>query len=336
MINTKFCYHSLNTLKGFACIGVILMHCCFPGAIGKVLFYLFKFAVPTFFFISGFFLYHPMRDVVEEKSKKQIIKIAKLLLATILLYTFSDLCYSYIHCHDFSITNWIKENFGLELLPKKIIFGYFFNGPSWFLHALLFAYITIFFINKHNSGVSLLSKIAPFLIIIHITGWTILKKINSPWSIDYLFANFLLYALPCLMIGFLISKYKEQLCQKMTDRFLWSIAIFGCLLQFLEYYLFKQSLYIYYGSILYSVALFILSLKHPTVRINPAINYIGQHLSMPVYVLHFGVIFYVFPSTETFSLYSWLKPIIVILFSLIVSDIWFRIHKIKSTTAKNS
>lgn len=48
-------YVSLNVAKAFACIGVIRMHCGFLGILGKIINYFFKFNVPVFFLIFGFF-----------------------------------------------------------------------------------------------------------------------------------------------------------------------------------------------------------------------------------------------------------------------------------------
>ena len=48
-------YKSLNTLKGVACITVILLHCSFPGFLGRFIGYFMRFPVPVFFMISGYF-----------------------------------------------------------------------------------------------------------------------------------------------------------------------------------------------------------------------------------------------------------------------------------------
>lgn len=79
-------YFSLNAVKAFACTGVILMHCGFPGIFGKIVIYLSKFSVPVFFMISGFFLYSNETDVIRKRLRKRIPKIGCLLFAALILY----------------------------------------------------------------------------------------------------------------------------------------------------------------------------------------------------------------------------------------------------------
>lgn len=53
---------NLDFAKAIACMGVVIMHCSFPGVFGKFALYLFKFAVPLFFMVSGYFLFRPELD----------------------------------------------------------------------------------------------------------------------------------------------------------------------------------------------------------------------------------------------------------------------------------
>lgn len=47
----------LNLLKGFACIGVVLIHIKFPGKTGDLIKYASAYAVPIFFLIAGYFAF---------------------------------------------------------------------------------------------------------------------------------------------------------------------------------------------------------------------------------------------------------------------------------------
>ena len=48
----------LDFMKGLACIGVVFMHCSFPYPYGQVISFVFKFAVPIFFMVSGYYTYN--------------------------------------------------------------------------------------------------------------------------------------------------------------------------------------------------------------------------------------------------------------------------------------
>ena len=48
--------NNIDIIKGFACIGVVLIHFPFCGNIGEYIKVINKYAVPFFFFVSGYFL----------------------------------------------------------------------------------------------------------------------------------------------------------------------------------------------------------------------------------------------------------------------------------------
>ena len=68
-------YKSLNTLKGVACITVILLHCSFPGFLGRFIGYFMRFPVPVFFMISGYFASNRSKQWYRDKAKYIFILI---------------------------------------------------------------------------------------------------------------------------------------------------------------------------------------------------------------------------------------------------------------------
>lgn len=62
---------TLNALKGIACFSVIMLHCAFPGMVGKIIYGIARFAVPMFFAISGYYVYScNSKDVIQRLPKK--------------------------------------------------------------------------------------------------------------------------------------------------------------------------------------------------------------------------------------------------------------------------
>lgn len=44
--------HSLNVLEGIACFSVVMLHCGFPGVVGKVIYGIARFAVLPFYIVG--------------------------------------------------------------------------------------------------------------------------------------------------------------------------------------------------------------------------------------------------------------------------------------------
>lgn len=87
---------TLNALKGIACFSVIMLHCAFPGMVGKIIYGIARFAVPMFFAISGYYVYScNSKDVIQRLPKNRTHSI------TIFLET--ELIYSLWHCIQYSI-----------------------------------------------------------------------------------------------------------------------------------------------------------------------------------------------------------------------------------------
>lgn len=63
---------SLNILKGIACFNVVMIHCTFPGAIGKIISGLARFAVPLFFAISGYYIYSRKQREIEKNFQLKL------------------------------------------------------------------------------------------------------------------------------------------------------------------------------------------------------------------------------------------------------------------------
>ena len=62
---------TLNALKGIACFSVVMLHCAFPGMVGKIIYGIARFAVPLFFAISGYYVYScNSKDVIRRLPKK--------------------------------------------------------------------------------------------------------------------------------------------------------------------------------------------------------------------------------------------------------------------------
>lgn len=318
----KVKYDSLNTLKGLACIGVIVMHCGFPGIFGKTIHYLFKFNVPVFFLISGFFLLGASCEMERGKIRRQLPKIFRMLLFAFCFYGAVSLIMNIIGPDAASLSTWASEVFQPNLLPRKILFGTFFNGTIWYLYALIWGYLFLLLFSRWIS-IRRMLWLAPLLLCTHIVLRTYVRSQGYEWYDASYFRSFLLYSVPFILSGYWISINRQKILELKKEWLIVLIGLFGAVLQFVEYGLFGQSLDFYFGSIIYSFALFALAIRHPFAKVNRVLNYIGERLSMPIYIIHMFVI----QMVGLFHLNEWIVPILAILFSIALAFIWVIIQQ---------
>lgn len=313
---------SVNTLKGLACIGVVLMHCNFPGLLGKVLLYFFKFSVPAFFMISGYFLFPSSNNQINNKLSKQIRKIAKLLFFCFVFYGILDFVFRCYTNDCISPKKWLFDVFNISLLPRKVIFGTFFNGTLWYLYALIWSYIVLKRFYKVFCSKPLVW--AFILIFLHIFTRLFVKSQGYDWYIANYWRSFLFWGIPFILLGFSIAKYKKNFI--MMNSYLLIIVSFFCfLLQFFEYYCYKQSLDFYFSTILYSLSIFILAIKKPNKKISIFLNYVGRKLSMYIYIIHMSVISILSYTVFSFVTSPYEKPFLTLLLSICVAQLYVSI-----------
>lgn len=330
----KVRYSSLDVLKGLACIGVIFMHCGFPGLAGKVVSYVFKFNVPVFFMISGYFLYSSEVGIVRERLKKRIRSIAALLAAAFLLYgiwSFIENCL----IDQIDPLVWVQNSFSLEQLPHKLVFGTFFCGPMWYLYAAFWGYVLLYYLFPRVRLNSLLWIAVP-LLAVHVVVRTVNKALwPAAYDVTY-YRSFLLYAIPFMLLGILLAKYREPLIRRFSSRSAIVLAAMGCGLQFAEYALTRQSLDFYFGSILYATSLFLFGLKYPEAGdrgIWNVLRFIGQRLSMQIYLVHMlciEVTGLVFSSLIPGDAFGWIHPLLSIACSILIAFMLYRVETLRS------
>ncbi len=302
----------LNFLKGISCIGVIIMHCGFPTVIGDLICYLFKFAVPIFFMISGYFAYYEQEEKIGNRLPEKIKHIFKILLIAEIAYGIYALLKKLIW------NDVIDIQLNVSKIVSKILVGTFFNGTLWFLYALFWSYVCLYIIHKTNTYQKAY-KIAPCILILHVVVRTYVKRFDW-YNLNY-FRNFLMYGLPFVVIGNYIHRNKEILCAKITNRKCLIGIACGTGLTVIEYLVSRQALDIYIGTIILSCAMFLYAIKNPENSLNSILCNIGDKLSMYIYILHMLAIEIAEKVGENFNttVYDWVKPINAIILSILLA-----------------
>ena len=162
--------YSLNALKAICCIIVILFHCPIPGFLGSLISYFLRFPVPIFFMISGYFC-----TFSKQAYQHRIIETVKYIIFGELFYIAVKAVLAMLQGgNPFDI---ILLDMSFAVFVRTILFGTFYNGPLWFLYALLWTWIifwglsAICKIRKLTIPLRVQSAVVLSLLAILIFGW---------------------------------------------------------------------------------------------------------------------------------------------------------------------
>ena len=301
---------SLDALKAFSAIGVVLIHFGFPGDFGIIVQVCARVGVPIFFMCSGYYI--ESETINYEKIKKKIIHNVKILMFAIILYLIFNVL-----------------NDGLKSLVKNISIGniakfLLFNAPQisaahlWFVSALIYSYLLFFFIYEAR----LLKKriqISAVLLMVHIfiAEFLPIFGMRLPHPVV---RNAYLLGVPFLLIGNWLRDNEELAGNNIIkERFLKNIVVLGILASCIEKYLLSPNdlLELYVGSIISSVGLFLICIKKPKCKCK-TMAYIGRKYSLGIYILHPLVGTLIGRKVEDMYGFLWWRSTIIILISIIV------------------
>lgn len=324
---------SLNCMKGIACISVVILHCTFPGVVGKILYGWARFAVPFFFAVSGYYAYCENEDVLKSKLNRKVKHIGKYFFATEGIYFIWHIIYSIIV--DKSLNGafeWLQASFTYKNIVNTILFQKTIIGDvSWFLLALLLCYCITFFIGKRNlwkkSCVLILVLFGMNLFIADVVP--IVFKINVQW---YWISNFYLLGFPSYVLGYWIRINEDKLKAVDLKYYLYALPL-AMMLNLIERFITSGSQF-FITNIPFVVACIVICLKCPKYNGGGAavLRYIGKNLSFGVYIFHpiirdilrlVGMCF----AISNLKIWSWTLPILTIMVTLICTEIEYKIRK---------
>jgi hypothetical protein len=182
--------------------------------------------------------------------------------------------------------------------------------------------------SSEKSDLNLVVILLIVFLVIHLII-SIFKDSNYiPWNLQ---ATFLGSGLFWFLFGRFIAEKKENLLIKLHNKnFLLFITFLlsGIIAVILNYFTPNFS---EFAIIPYSTLLFLLAIKNPTVHINKTLEFIGDKLSLNIYILHIilakvlGVIILKLGIDQN-NIYILVRPIVVVFFTLIVSWILYKIQ----------
>lgn len=306
----------LNFIKGIGCLFVVLVHFPFPGAVGRIAGSVGVSAVVLFFLISGYFAYD--KDGAVKKLIPRIKRNTIIFAFTIAFYIIFA-AVRHICMNDFSV--WLGSVLKPTVWLRFFILGdfeLFYADPLWFMPALIYSYIILYLIHKFK-----LFKAAyialPFLLLLRIGMETYTNTMGADWHLS---GNFLVGGLPIMLLGHFIASKKDRIPSLNTSALLVCAAA-GTVFTFVSVGFAWKVDVSQVGKILMATSFFVLALKKPEMSVSNAVGYLGDNLSLYVYLFHYAVGLIISDIFTYYNLsdgcFNYLLPVLAIAVSCIVS-----------------
>lgn len=329
----------LDFWKGIACFGVVFFHTYYAfywenRDVGNMLKAFFRFAIPLFYMISGYYCYYADNAVTSQKLPNKIKHIFKINVVASIMWLFVQLMIGLLGDNHGGFSG-MKDKLGEIFTFKKLLIWLFLNEDPfvkilWFLSALLYMYLAMILINRFN-----LYKasyvVAIICLVIHYLLGNVCKGFGIEINSIY-YRNFLLMAFPFFMFGHYIHRNEKELLHKFSLKVCIFMLLLGELLTIPEWY-FLDKTEISIGAVLAAFAIFVLSLHVPERKEKSVITYIGTELSLFIYIIHMAVklvmdkvaekLFYSFPKADL--VYQVLKPLLCFGVSVVAGVLFYKV-----------
>lgn len=307
-------------MKGISCLVVIFLHIPFPGIIGDAIIYGLRFSVPIFFMISGYVCY--FRDL--KWIKTSCLKILKLLLISEVVCGLIK----FIFC-DGTVLEQINSMRIWNHPISTLMFGTLFNDSLWYLYAMIYTWICVYFLKKKD----VLKKayiLIPILLTLHIVGRLVVQQYGDINEWVMCFRSWILYGLPFVLLGHYLAEREKS--KGFTNRACALLLAAGVAAMLAEFFIWRSYMDIWGSTVLVSLALFLFALINPDSSVVPPLAKMGKRYSKIIYVSHIpiAIIFdEVLKQHLAGMVYDWIKPSLVLIGSLAVAVIAERIMSVR-------
>ena len=303
----------LNLFKGLACIAVVFIHIKFPGVVGIIIWLLASFAVPSFLMIAGYFAFGKDETVI----KRRLIKILK-------IFAFGYLCFLgyniFFQILRGSVVEWLSLNFKYTTPVWYVVFCMpDFAFPLWYLIAMAEIYVVWYFVVKRKKEKVALYAI-PLLFVFKIILTTYCETKGLPWKYH---VNFLTEAMPYFLFGYYLRS-KEKYFKSFRYTSILLLIVVGGLASVILFFCDFSIKISCIGIVFYSLAIFILAIKIPDRSYCRLLEYIGDKLSLNVYIFHMLIASvlsivcskYLLNIDLSAGLLNWIRPILVVVLTM--------------------
>ncbi len=170
----------IDIIKGFACISVVYIHCSAPHFVGNLLIVINRYAVPFFFFTSGYYFLNFDLQITNIRIINKIKHLFILLRRAGLFYFIFCIIFNKIKYKSWSIIAFTKQLINKKNIKRFIILNTpFLYLHMWFVLALLYCYLFMLLFNNINSKIITSSFFLYFFAIFGIIGYHLLAEFGN-------------------------------------------------------------------------------------------------------------------------------------------------------------
>ena len=313
----------MDLYKGIAIYGVIAIHVLFPGSFGSAVRALARFAVPFFFLTAGYFNFNALTRTL---GRRALRTLKQLLL--------SSLPYLLLGClltarAGQSVFQWLKGFWDRHYLEEFLQFHtvpFPYAWQLWFLGALLAVYLLWWAFHTLSDAAG---RTFPYdgaaiaagaLLLLHLIlgeGFGLLGREMD----NRLLRNTLLDGLPFFALGSWCAWRRRDI---KAANIPWHFLILGGgVLSLLENILAgKQEMYL--GTLILLAGLMGRCIRYrraPEGKLSQALQFCGQELTLPIFVVHMLVVAAIreLPVLAPLNQLTWLLPIVVAVLSTLIA-----------------
>lgn len=324
----------LNYLKGLACFGVVFFHVKLPHyMLDGVIQAMFRFAIPLFFMVSGYFCDTSDREKLEKRLPgkcRHILGISAIGCVYYFVFQMMIAVFGDSHGSMADVVDRLHQCFNGKALFEWVVFNQDpFINIMWFTFALLYCYLLLWLIN-HFNWYGKVFRLIPVLIGVHMIMGNILTLFGMAASKLY-YRNFLFFGLPFLLLGIWMRRNQEILCRKFSEKACASGMLAGTLLSVVEWFVFSRQ-ELFFGSIIFVLSAFLYALHKPEAKQNSLITTIGDKYSLFVYIVHCSFIsvldrfaYKLLPEGGLLTIYNYVKPLLIFVIAVIGAYVFSRI-----------
>ena len=272
--------HCLNLWKGAAAFAVILIHCPLPGAPGRMVEAVARFAVPLFFLISGYFACDRDTGVLRRRA----VHIFRLYVGAVAVYYLWAAAQYALFQHTFvgMAAKLFPE--GGRTVPELLLWNRTAMAPHlWFMGALVYCYLFDMLLVRTRWEEKAYWLI-PVLLAANLLLGECRGLIGVAVPVRWI-RSFWLTGLPFFLWGSWFARQAKR--EKLVLHTGWLVAIVaaGMLLTVMEC---RMTDYreLYLGSLLTAGGLFALALTSPDFGKGAVLTRIGEWDSAQMYLWH--------------------------------------------------
>lgn len=244
-----------------------------------------RFAMPFFFIISGYYLFSD-----DGHSEKALPRKIKHILGIIIIVKLTFLALDVIYYFAGIVT--------MDYLIKAFVTSEATTMHVWFVYALFLLYIWWFLMIRYNLNIKRISWIASTVVLVLSLFFGVVIRgfgIDDIGGVSTLYINEIIYpfiGIPFFTIGYYLHMYHDEFDKRFGTGTLIALTIIGAVLPFLTSVTIPSST-LYFGSILTSVGLFMLTFRVPENRFRcRATEFIGRSLKPFLYMFFPAVVFF--------------------------------------------